>query len=93
MATIEQAAALPAERSDEQLFHDSFSLQEIQDLRRHVRGIVDPELAPLASQIAQGDELADGFPHRGFDAMAAAGLFRIPFVRRLVETKGLGSSF
>ncbi|MCW3038500.1 MAG: hypothetical protein JWM31_405, partial [Solirubrobacterales bacterium] len=36
MTTIEQTAALPTARADEQLFHDLFSPPEIQALRRHV---------------------------------------------------------
>lgn len=79
MTFIEQTAALPTERADEKLWHDLFSPPEVQSLRRHVRTIVDEELAQYASAIAQGDEVEDGFPQTAFDAMAIAGLFRIPF--------------
>ncbi len=81
MSTVEQTTWLPASRSDEHVFHDLFSPDEVQAVRRYVREIVDSELAPLASAIGQGDEIADGFPHDAFGRMARADLFRIPFGR------------
>ncbi|MGA5361146.1 acyl-CoA dehydrogenase family protein [Streptomyces purpurascens] len=36
-------------------------------------------MAPHAAAIANGDERTDGFPRQVFDALASAGVFRIPF--------------
>ena len=36
-------------------------------------------VAPAAAGIAGGDERLDGFPRDVFDALARAGLFRVPF--------------
>lgn len=77
MSTTEQSPTLL--RSDEHLFHDLFSPQEITELRRHVRSLVGEHLEPLAAGIGQGDEVDDGFPREAFDLMAGHGLFRIPF--------------
>ena len=81
METVEQTDyATPAPvRNDERLFHDLFTPDEVQAVRRRVREFAGARLQPLADAIAHGDEVADGFPRRGFDEMAAGGLFGIPF--------------
>lgn len=66
-------------RTADRLYHDLLAPQEIRDLRLRVRGVASRVVAPVAARIANGDERTDGFPRDVFDALAAEGLYRIPF--------------
>jgi butyryl-CoA dehydrogenase len=72
-------------RCEEHLFHDVFSPDETQRVRRFVRQVVDEKLRPLSDAIAVGDEVTDGFPSHAFGLMALAGLFPIPFASPYVD--------
>lgn len=80
MTTVEDRTGLrlPRRVADE-LYHDTQSPQEIKDVRARVREIATSVVAPVPARIANGDERTDGFPREVFDALAAEGLFRIPF--------------
>ncbi|MBS4100388.1 acyl-CoA dehydrogenase family protein [Tsukamurella paurometabola] len=66
-------------RHADRLYHDLLSPPEIQDVRRRVREIASTIISPAADRIANGDERIDGFPRDVFDALAASGLFAVPF--------------
>ncbi|BAH51994.1 acyl-CoA dehydrogenase family protein [Rhodococcus opacus] len=67
------------DRMADELYHDLLSPNEVRDLRTRVRDFATRVVAPVAHRIAGGDERLDGFPRDAFEAMAAEGLFRIPF--------------
>ncbi|WP_034274479.1 acyl-CoA dehydrogenase family protein [Haloechinothrix halophila] len=69
---------VPARQAN-QLFHDLLSPQESQEVRARVRAVAEKVVAPRAAAIANGDERTEGFPRDVFDALAADGVFRIPF--------------
>lgn len=69
---------LPKRLADE-LYHDTQSPDEILKVRAQVRDVATRVVAPVAARIANGDERTDGFPREVFDALAAEGLYRIPF--------------
>ncbi|HVW40632.1 MAG TPA: acyl-CoA dehydrogenase family protein [Amycolatopsis sp.] len=66
-------------RTADRLYHDLQSPPEITELRGRVRAIASSVVAPVAARIANQDERTDGFPRDVFDALAAQGLYRIPF--------------
>lgn len=68
----------PARQAD-RLYHDLLAPQETQEVRARVRAVADKVVAPQAAAIANGDERTEGFPRDVFDALAADGVFRIPF--------------
>ncbi|WP_406864729.1 acyl-CoA dehydrogenase family protein [Streptomyces sp. HUAS MG47] len=68
----------PARQAD-RLYHDLLSPEETIDVRARVRKTATDVVAPAARRIAQGDERVDGFPRDVFDALASAGLYRLPF--------------
>ncbi|MBB2893381.1 acyl-CoA dehydrogenase family protein [Flexivirga oryzae] len=72
-------AAPPVSRQSDTMYHDLLSPPEIVALRRRVRDVAGRDIAPLACRIARGDERLDGFPRDAFDALASAGIYRIPF--------------
>lgn len=77
---IADVAAAPAPvRHADTMFHDLVSPPEVLDVRSRVREAADSAIRPIAHRISRGDERIDGFPRDAFDAMAAAGLFKIPF--------------
>lgn len=76
--TNTDAPARPA-RSEQRLFHDLFTPDEVQRVRAQVRAVAETQLLPLSDAIAVGDEVRDGFPFDAFARMADAGLFRLPF--------------
>lgn len=75
-------------RVADRLYHDMLAPLEIVELRPRVREIAARVVAPVAARIANQDERIDGFPRDVFDALAAEGLYRIPFDAD-VEGEGL----
>lgn len=75
-------------RIADRLYHDMLAPAEIVELRARVRDIATRVVAPVAARIANQDERIDGFPRDVFDALAAEGLYRIPFESD-VEGEGL----
>ncbi|MFJ9714039.1 acyl-CoA dehydrogenase family protein [Streptomyces sp. NPDC101234] len=67
------------ERQSDRLYHELLAPKETQTVRASVRKIAEREVAPHAAAIAGGDERTDGFPWQVFNALASAGVFRIPF--------------
>ena len=78
-ALHEASAALSPRRVADELYHDTQSPDEITGVRARVREIASRVVAPVAAPIANGDERVDGFPREVFEALAAEGLYRIPF--------------
>lgn len=70
--------ATPPRQAD-RLYHDLLSPQEVVDVRARVRKVAADVVRPAAGAIANGDEQVDGFPQDVFSALAAEGLFRVPF--------------
>lgn len=68
-----------SERVADRMYHDLLSPPQVQQVRDRVRAFATRTVAPVAGRIANGDERLDGFPRDVFEAMAADGLFRIPF--------------
>jgi butyryl-CoA dehydrogenase len=79
------STSTPARQSD-RLYHELLAPKETQSVRAAVRRIAEQEVAPHAAAIANGDERTDGFPRQVFDALASAGVFRIPFPARSAAT-------
>lgn len=71
-------AEAPVRQAD-RLYHELLAPQETQDVRTRMRAIAEKVVAPHAATIANGDERTDGFPREVFDALAAEGIFGIPF--------------
>lgn len=71
--------ATPPLRQADRLYHDLLSPAEVVEARSRARKISDEIVAPVARQIANGDERVDGFPREVFDALAESGLFGVPF--------------
>lgn len=69
---------MPKRMMDE-LYHDTQSPEEVRAVRQRVRDIADKSVAPVAHEVNNQDERADGFPREVFEELASAGLFRIPF--------------
>lgn len=80
MNTTHDAQA-PAEvtRQSDRLYHDLLSPRETQEIRAWSRDLARRVVAPRARAIGSGDERTDGFPRDVFDALAAEGLFQVPF--------------
>jgi alkylation response protein AidB-like acyl-CoA dehydrogenase len=74
----EQVIAGPPRNAD-RLYHDLLAPEEIRQLRMRVRAVASRAVAPVAARIANADERTDGFPRDAFDALAAEGLYRVPF--------------
>lgn len=66
-------------RQADRLYHDLLSPDETVEVRGRVRKVATDVVAPAARRIANGDERVDGFPRDVFDALASAGLYRLPF--------------
>lgn len=76
--TVAEPVADP-ERCADRLYHDLLAPDETRRVRTRVRSMAQAIVAPAAAGIAGGDERLDGFPRDVFDALARAGLFRVPF--------------
>ncbi len=70
-------------RHADRLYHDLLSPQEVTDVRTRTRRIATDVVLPAAGAIANGDERVDGFPTDVFAALAAEGLFQVPFAREV----------
>lgn len=70
-------------RQADRLHHDLLSPKEAIEVRARVRQVATDIVAPAARHIANGDERVDGFPRNVFDALAGAGLYRVPFGREV----------
>ncbi|HSW12111.1 MAG TPA: acyl-CoA dehydrogenase family protein [Solimonas sp.] len=79
----------PTRRSDT-LFNDLLLPTETLRIRKEVRQFADDVVRPEAQRLNTTPESRDGFPHELFKAMAAAGLYRIPFPD---DVGGLGLEF
>ena len=86
--TVRVPETLSPPRIADRLYHDMLAPTEIVELRHRVRAIAARVVAPAAGRIANQDERIDGFPHDVFDALAAEGLYRIPFATD-VDGEGL----
>lgn len=62
-----------------QMFHDTWLPEETREIRREVRAFTESVLRPAAHRLNTTPESAEGFPRDMFNAMAAAGLYEIPF--------------
>jgi alkylation response protein AidB-like acyl-CoA dehydrogenase len=80
---------VPPRRADK-LFNDQLLPQETLRLRRTVRQFADDVVRPQAHQLNTTPESRASFPHALFKAMAAAGLYRIPFA---ADVGGMGLEF
>ncbi|NYJ03343.1 butyryl-CoA dehydrogenase [Nocardioides thalensis] len=69
----------PVPRQADRLYDDGTLPDEVRAARHRVRAIADEVVAPVAHRLATQDERVDGFPRDVFDALAARGLFRLPF--------------
>lgn len=67
------------ERTADRLYHDTQSPAEVLEVRGRVREVAERVVAPVAHRLNTQDERIDGFPRATFDALAAEGLYRIPF--------------
>jgi len=66
-------------RQYDRLYHDLLSPEDVQAARARAREVSDRVVAPVAAEIANGDEQVDGFPRATFDALAAEGLYGVGF--------------
>ena len=71
------------QRQSDRLYHDLLSPIETLEVRARARRIAAAVVEPAAARIANGDERVDGFPREVFDALAAEGLFQVPFTREV----------
>jgi butyryl-CoA dehydrogenase len=63
----------------DRMYHDTQSSAETTEVRMRAREFAVTNVAHVASRIASGDEVEDGFPTEVFAAMADEELFKIPF--------------
>lgn len=70
--------------------NDRLLPQEAQALRREVRSVAQDILRPRARVLTTAAERPDGFARDRFDAMAAAGLYAVPFA---ADVGGRGLEF
>lgn len=66
-------------RKEPGLYNDWMSPADVREVRAEVRAFAERVVAPRARAIGDAEECVDHFPHDVFQAMAAEGLFRIPF--------------
>lgn len=69
---------IPARRADK-LYHDTWLPEETRQIRAEVRAFAEAELRGVAQSLNTTPESRDSFPREIFNAMAAAGLYQIPF--------------
>lgn len=79
----------PTRRADA-LFNDAWLPEETRRIRRQARAFADEVLGPVAHRLNTTAESREAFPEAEFKAMAAAGLYRIPFP---ADVGGLGLEF
>jgi alkylation response protein AidB-like acyl-CoA dehydrogenase len=68
-------------RNRERLYHELLADPEVEEVRRSVQSFAERHIYPRAHEIAVTAESVAAFPSGEFGAMAAEGLFRIPFAR------------
>lgn len=78
------------ERRAERMSADFLLPGETLEVRRNARAFADDVLRPLAHELNCTPERRDGFRHDVFNAIAAAGLYKIPFP---CDVGGLGLEF
>ncbi len=66
-------------RRANQLFHDTWLPEETRRIRAEVREFAETHVRPVAHRLNTTPESRDAFPRDVFNAMAAAGLYQIPF--------------
>lgn len=74
-------AVVQVPRMQDRLWRDIGLPKEVEQVRSHVRSFADEVVAPVAHDLGQREEARAHFPFGVFDAMAAQGLFEIPFDR------------
>lgn len=79
-----------ARRRADALFNDLLLPDETRRIRREVRQFADDVLRPAAHALNTTPETRNGFPRAIFNAMGAAGLYKIPFP---ADVGGLGLEF
>lgn len=77
-------------RSADTLFNDLWLPGETRAIRAEARAFAEDVVRPVAHALNTQPEQRDGFPRAIFDAMARAGLYRIPFGR---DVGGRGLEF
>jgi alkylation response protein AidB-like acyl-CoA dehydrogenase len=68
-----------APRQRDRLYHDLLSPDDALAAATQARRLADEVVAPRAREIGSREESADAFPRDVFDALAAGGLFAVPF--------------
>jgi butyryl-CoA dehydrogenase len=71
------------ERNADRLHHDLLYDEETAAVRAEARRCAETDVAPRAAAIAATEESPEAFPRDVFDAVAAAGLFAVPFAAEL----------
>lgn len=82
-------ATAPVRRADT-LFNDAWLPEETRRIRQQVRAFADEVLRPAAHRLNTTPESREAFPEAEFKAMAAAGLYKIPYP---ADVGGLGLEF
>ncbi len=77
-------------RRAESLYSDFFVPEETRRLRREVRQFCDDVVRPVAHRLNTTPESKESFARTEFDAMAKAGLYKIPYP---ADVGGLGLEF
>ncbi len=80
----------PVLRRADTLFNDAWLPGEIQQVRRQARAFADDVVRPAAHRLNTTPESREAFPRDIFQAMARAGLYRIPYA---ADVGGLGLEF
>lgn len=80
----------PAPRRADTLFSDLWFPDETRRIRAEVRDFADTVLRPIAHRLNTTPESVDAFPHAAFKAMAAAGIYQIPYA---ADVGGRGLEF
>ena len=79
----------PTRRADT-LYKDIFLPSETLTLRKTLRQFAEDVVRPQAHTLNTTPETREGFPHKLFKDMAAAGLYRVPFA---ADVGGMGLEF
>lgn len=67
------------DRTQERIWHDMFMPDDVAHVRSMARSAVARHVAPVARQLAQGEERRDSFPWSAFKGLASDGCFAVPF--------------
>lgn len=77
-------------RRADSLYSDFFVPEETRRIRKEVRQFCDDVVRPVAHRLNTTPESRESFPRAEFDAMARAGLYKIPYP---ADVGGLGLEF